>query len=325
MKIAVTGAGGHIGANLIRELLHDNHEVRVLYRSDRRPFHNLDVEKIRGDILDTVSIENFCSGFDVVIHLAARISIGKQSYKKLYDINLTGTQNVLKAARKKGVKKFIHFSSIHALKVSENSKVLDENCQLAVDSKNFYEKTKALAEQYVLKQKSDAFEVIVLNPTGVIGPYDFKPSYMGKFLIDVYKNKINPIVPGGYDWVDVRDVAASALAAIKKGRNGERYILSGRYASLFELSRIIGQIKTQKINTIVLPFWLAKAALPFIQLTAKITHKEPLFTKDSLSVLQTGNTVFSHEKALKELGHNPRALEETLKSALKWFKENAYL
>ena len=266
MKIGVTGASGHIGANLTRVLLKKKYSVRVLEHNNKRAIEGLDVDIVKGSLDDKNSLDQFCKGIDVVIHLAARISIGANSFETLHKINVQGTQNLVKACKQAGVKRIIYFSTIHALQHAPLDQPLDELRPLATESSIAYERTKSLGEEWVLTHKTDDFEVIVLNPTAVVGPIDYKPSFVGKLLIKLYNGSIPGLVPGGYDWVDVRDVSEAAVNAIKNGKNGERYILSANWHSIKEFAEILQQVSGTKTGNLILPFWLARIGVPFIHI-----------------------------------------------------------
>jgi len=167
--------------------------------------------------------------------------------------------------------------------------------------------------------------VVVLNPTSIIGPCDYKPSLMGQLLIRLYNNSLPGLVPGGYDWVDVRDIVRSAISAIENGKSGERYILSGGWTTVEELAKVLAEANGLKINKPILPIWLARIGVPFIYIWSKAIGQHPLYTNESLSILQSGNKNISFKKAAKDLGHSPRPLRETLKDAIDWFKENKYI
>ena len=326
MKIAVTGAAGHVGCNLIRALLKDGeHKIRVLQYHDHQALDGLDIEIVEGDLHQPETLVSFCNGIDVLFHLASKISIGSNSYESIYQTNVQGTKNLVQAAQKAGVKKYIHFSSIHALIHQPLEEMMDESRALATTSSIAYEKTKSLAEEWVLTQKSDNFEVVVLNPTSIIGPADYKPSLMGQLFIRLYNNSLPGLVPGGYDWVDVRDIVKSAISAIENGKSGERYILSGGWTTVKELSDVLAKVNGITINKPIFPIWLARIGVPFIYVWSKMMGQDPLYTSESLTILQSGNSNISHQKASKDLGHTARPLAETLKDAIDWFKENKYI
>ena len=325
MKIGVTGASGHIGAHLTRILLKKKNTVRVLEHNDKRAIEGLDVEIIKGSLNDKISLDQFCKGVDVVFHLAARISIGANSFETLHKINVEGTQNLVKACKQAGVKRIIYFSSIHALQHAPLDQPLDESRPLVKDSPQAYERTKSMGEEWIFSQETDDFEVIVLNPTAVVGPIDFKPSLMGQLLIKLYKGNLPGLVPGGYNWVDVRDVAEAASNAITNGKSGEHYILSGNWYSIKNLADLLQQVSGKKIVNMVFPIWLARIGVPFIHLWSILSNQQPLYTNESLDIVMQGNKNILNDKARKELGFNPRPLSDSVKDSLNWFKENHYI
>ncbi len=325
MRIGVTGASGHIGAALTRELLNKNYNVCVLEHKDKRGFEGLEVGVVKGSINDRESLHRFCSGLDVVFHLAAKISIGINSYEFLREVNFEGTKNLVEACKKGGVKRFVYFSSIHALQQAPLEVPVDEHRPLLKDGGSGYERTKALADEWVMKQGTNGMEVIVLNPTAIIGPYDYKPSLMGRMIIKMYQGKLPLLVPGGYNWVDVRDVARAAANVVKKGKNGQRYILSGEWQTLEGIARIISRVSGKEIKKIVIPIFIARSGLPFIYAWSKLTGHQPLYTSQSLDIIIHANKNILNDKARKELGFKTRPLKETIKDTLEWFKENNYI
>jgi dihydroflavonol-4-reductase len=320
--IGITGANGHVGGNLVRRLIQEDYKVRVLQYHDHEAFDGLRVEVVSGDLSKHDSLVPFCKGLDVLIHLAAKITIGNNSYENVYRVNVDGTKNLVEVAKKEGVKKFIHFSSIHALMHEPLDVMMDEFRPLATNSDIAYEKTKSIADEWVMQQQSDAFDVIVLNPTAIIGPNDFKPSLMGQMLIRLYNGSLPGLIPGGYNWVDVRDVCDATCNAIKRGKGGDRYILAGTWKSVSEYATMAGAAGGKVIKKPVFPLWLARLGLPFIQLYSKLAGEHPLYTSQSLMILQQGNQNISNEKAKKEIGFNPRPLEDTLKDTIVWLKDN---
>ncbi|NQU33741.1 MAG: NAD-dependent epimerase/dehydratase family protein [Bacteroidetes bacterium] len=324
MKIAVTGASGHVGINLVKKLVQLGHDVRVLVFNGTKLLEELEVEKIKGDLRIIESLFSLCEGVEVVFHLAALISIGNDSEKTVYSTNVDGTKNLVTAAKKAGVKKLIHFSSIHALIHEPFDIEMDESRAIAVNSNITYERTKAIADQWVLQQQSNDFDIVIMNPTSIIGPEDNGPSLMGEFICMVYQGRLPGIVSGGYDWVDVRDIVDASIAAIDKGRGGERYLLSGSWLSIKDFADILISVSNKKRKIPVLPLWLARIGIPFLHIYAKVTNTKPIYTRESLSILQSGNRLISSNKAQIELGFNTRPLKETLSDTYLWFKENNY-
>jgi dihydroflavonol-4-reductase len=262
---------------------------------------------------------------DAVIHLAAKISISRFLTDDLRNTNILGTKNILDASRKHKIKRFIHFSSIHALDNSPLDKPMDETQPMASKNPLPYEMTKAAGEKLVYEACKDGLDASVINPTAILGPHDYKPSLMGQVVMKLYNNSLPALIKGGYDWVDVRDVAIGAVSCIEKGRKGERYILSGKWASLPELSALIGKVSGRKTPGIVVPDWMAKLGVPFMKVMADLKKEHPLYTFESLEIIKMGNTMIRHAKAERELGYTPRELEITVKDTVDWFKNNDFL
>jgi dihydroflavonol-4-reductase len=322
MKIAVTGAGGHVGNVLCKALADQGMELKILLLENEKMPIGLDAEVVVGNILDKHVLQQLISGCDVVYHLAAKIAIDNKDRDAVFEVNVQGTKNVIDVCLEQNVKRLIYTSTVHSLKSFGPDEVLDENNPLNPASKMAYEASKAEAELLILQAAKNGLDAVILNPSAIIGPCDFQPSYLGQALIKIYQNKLPMLVPGGYDFVDVRDVVDAAVNAAIKGRSGERYILSGQWLSLKELSETIGRVCSRKTPSFMAPMFLAKIGLPFIHAWAKFSGQHPLYTADSLEILKESNKNMSHEKAEKELGYNPRPIDETLKDTLEWFREN---
>jgi dihydroflavonol-4-reductase len=322
MKIAVTGASGHVGVNLCSLLLEKGHQVKALIHNHPHRLRITGLEICKGDILAPDSLESFTEGADIVIHLAARISVTGDKDGKVYQTNVDGTRHVLDAAVKAKVSRFIHFSSIHAFNQHPLTLPLDETRPLAGSGSPSYDQSKAEGERLVMRAAENGLHAVILSPTAIIGPQDPEPSLIGKAVIDLYNKKIPCLVPGGYDWVDVRDVARAAIEAMTRGHKGEKYLLSGQWASLKELSALIA--KVTGITTIqrVIPSWVALAGLPVITGYAWLSGGSPLYTKESLRAIREGNRMISHEKAVRQLGFSSRPLEETIQDLVTWMIQN---
>ncbi len=324
MKIAVTGASGHIGNCLVRELIKQGAQVKVLVHNFRSDLEGLDVEFIHGDILDPESLIPLCDRAAVVFHLAAQIVIDNRNSAQVFETNVTGTKNVVSGALRAGAKKFIHFSSIHAFQTDPSYLLLDESRSLVETTKTIYEFTKAEGEREVMKAVKDGLDAVILNPTAVIGPFDYIGSLLGRALLQIYQNKLPFLISGGYNWVDVRDVAAAAIRAIDLGHRGEKYILSGEFRSLHELSVMMREISGCKIPYVV-PASVARLACPFFKLYSSITKTTPLYTTQSLDILINSPVNISNEKARKELGYSPRPLTESLRDTYNWYRQYNFI
>ena len=325
MKAAVTGANGLVGVNLITHLLEQGNRVKALIHHKPCSLSSFNIEIIEGDILDEEILIRLFTDIDVVFHAAAKISIGNISYEEIYKTNVEGTQKAFTIARRQGVKTFVHFSSIHALQQPAVEEPFSENASLALNSPFYYEKTKAITQQWLQHQQGNGMKVVILNPTAIIGPLDFKPSLVGEFLIKIMNHKLPGIIEGGYDWVDVRDVVKAAVDAIEKGEDGEHYIISGKWLSLKEVTHIMEMVSGKKFKPFVFPMWLAKLGLPFLYLWAKLTSSQPLYTSESLKILQNSSENIISEKAKNVLDYSPRPIEQTIKDTLAWFNDNGFL
>ena len=324
MKVAVTGASGHIGNCLVQELKKQGAEIKVLVHNFKNDLDEMDVELIQGNLLEPESLVKLCEGVDVVFHLAAQIAIENRSSELVYETNVTGTKNIIKAANYSGVRKFIHFSSIHAFQTGPPDQMLDESRSLVEKNRAIYEFTKAEGEREVKKAVKEGLNAVILNPTAVIGPFDYRDSLLGQALLKIYQNKLPFLVSGGYNWVDVRDVVSASIHAIESGRKGEKYILSGEFCTLHELSEMISKISGSKIPLVV-PVSLARLACPFFKVFSSVTKKKPLYTYHSLDILVNSPANISNVKAKKELGYKPRPLEQTLRDTFEWYRENNFI
>lgn len=322
MIIAVTGAAGLLGNNLCRELIAKGHSVRALIYNDSTSLYGLDLELFKGDILNRNSLYLLCDGADAVFHCAAKISIDGDPDGSVFKTNVGGTANIIEACLAQKVGRLIHFSSIHALAAESGKDVLDEDTPYAGLDAFKYDQSKSQSEQMVLEAvKNNDLNAVIVNPTGIIGPYDFKPSFTGQLLIDLAKGRLPALVKGGYDFVDVRDVVVAAINALQAPK-GEKYLLSGRWYSIREIADTFSKISGKKVPKLVLPLWVATFSLPLIRLWSKITGAAPLFTRESLEILKHGQTI-SHAKAARELAFTPRSLEDTLRDSWEFLKDRS--
>jgi len=322
--ILVTGAAGHIGNVLVRKLLERGDKVRalILPGEDTASLQGMDVEKVEGDVLDLSSLWERFRGVKGVFHLAGIISIMPGENPAVHKVNVEGTLNVLKAAMRAGVERLMYTSSIHALARVPHGQVVDES--VGYDPNNpygAYDRSKAEATLEVQKAAAGGLDAVIVCPTGVIGPYDFRRSMMGDVIRTAAQRKLSPYVDGAYDFVDVRDVADGMLAAVEKGKSGESYILSGQRMSVRYLLETVREVTGRGFPSFKIPLPLAEFAARFTPWYYRTARAIPRFTPYSLEVLQS-NSVISHEKATRELGYQPRPLYESVRDAIQWFLEH---
>ena len=322
--ILVTGATGHIGNVLVRKLLDQGEKVRALIwrGEDTTPLKNLDVEQVAGDVLDPASLEPAMRGVETVYHLAGIISIMPGRNPFVWRVNVEGTCNVLEAARHARIRRLIYTSSIHAIARTQHGVMMDES--LGFDQNNpygEYDRSKAAASLEVQKAAAKGLDAVIVCPTGVIGPYDFRGSELGEVIRGASEARTMFYVEGAYDFVDVRDVADGMIAARERGRRGESYILSGQKLSVRYMLETVREVTGKAFASIKIPFSLAEIASRYTPWYYQRTKAKPRFTPYSLEVLQSNSNI-SCKKALAELGYQPRPVYESIADTVRWFLEN---
>lgn len=325
MTVLVTGASGHVGANLVRTLLAGGKRVRVLVHRDQRGIQGLDTELIHGDICDSKSLGQAFAGIEVVYHLAAAISLKAGGWRDVESVNFAGTVNVINACLQNRVKRLVHFSSVHAVDHRYGAEIIDESCPLGESPDCLpYNRSKALAEREVYRGIERGLNAVIIRPTAIIGPYDFYPSYFGAVLLSLAAARLPALVAGGYDWVDVRDVVNGAIQAGEIAAPGSVYLLSGHWADLKEVAALVAEISGVKAPDLAFPLGLAAIGAPLAEALSKIMGKRPLYSTFTISTLRTSRRV-SHEKATREINYHPRPLKETIEDTLEWFRDSGKL
>ncbi len=325
MTVVVTGAAGHLGANLVRALLEQGQAVRAVVHRDRRALAGLDVEIVAGDVCDPASLRRALAGARVVYHAAAHISLLRSEWSLLEAVNVAGTRNVVAACLEDSRPRLVYISSIHALDPLPVDQPLDESRPLVSNPRHPpYSRSKAAAELEVRRGIERGLDAIIVNPTAIIGPYDFRPSHFGEVLLYLGRGRMPALVGGGFDWVDARDVALGAIRAAERASCGARYLLSGHWVRMTEIGAFVEHITGKRPPRFVCPLGLARCSAPLAMAVAHIIGRRPLFTSVSIEVLRTSGPV-SHERATRELGYEPRHIRETLSDTLRWFAENGYL
>lgn len=326
MKVALTGASGHLGSALMRELYSRDIPVKALFRGeDNRCCEGLPVEMVKGNLLDSDAMDSLMQGCDIAIHCAALISINGDPGGLVHQTNVEGTKLAIDTAQRAGIKRFIHISSIHAFQQHPATQVLDEKRAFVTENAFAYDRSKRAGQEIALAASSSNMQVLVINPTSIIGPYDFKPSLMGKVIIDLYHGRLPFIFNGGFDFCDCRDVANAIVNAATMGNAGESYLLAGKWHSLKELAGYLSLATSKTIKPVALPPVAGWMGLPFIKLLATMQNKEPLYTREALEALFTGNRYISSDKARSALGYSIRPFQETLHDTFHWFNNNGYL
>ena len=321
----VTGGSGHLGNVLARKLIESGQRVWLLLLEHEKNVVE-GVEKIYfGDVSDKVSMQpvfDDAQGFRVVfIHCAGIVSIRSEFSQRLYDVNVGGTKNIVDLCEHYGVYKLVYISSVHAIPDNIQGEVIAETSSFdAGKVTGHYAKSKTEATKYVLDARKRGLNVNVIHPSGIIGPSDFGRGHMTTLITDYCRGRLVAAMDGGFDFVDVRDVAEGIIACTQKGRPGECYLLTNSYYKIRELMDMLCRITGRKKIKSYLPLWFVKATAPIAELYYRILKQPPLYTRYSIYTLSTNNR-YSHKKATEELGYGTRDMESTLKDTFDWLVE----
>jgi dihydroflavonol-4-reductase len=318
--ILVTGAAGHLGNVLVRELIAAGEKVRALVYPGE-PLSSLQgmlIEVIVGDVRDRELMNRAMQGIDSVFHLAGIIAIRPGMEEIMQQVNVEGTRTVAEVALENKIRRFIHVSSVHAFRRESSATLVDETTPLALDSPpGSYDRTKAEGTKIVLDLVRRGLNAIVVCPSGIIGLHDYTGSEMGKALLSFSNNKPDILVDGSYDFVDVRDVVRGLILAREKGVTGEIYILSGAYASVENL-RLMAQAATgTKSPKIMVPIRFAIFSLGLFQGLVSWLKIKSRYTVYSLQTLLE-SSAFSSLKARRELGYQARPLADAVTDFINW-------
>ena len=328
MKTLVTGGTGHLGANLIRTLVENGEQLKVLIHQTKgkHVLKGLDVEYVEGDLRDSKTIRNAVKGCDKVYHLAAFVSIRSGDRAKLFDINVLGTRRLMQAARESGVERLVHCSSLGAVGTNPNGSSNEEWSVSPYEETTDYEISKTFSELEVYKEIARGLPAVIVNPSGIVGPWDYKPSLLGKTIIEYGKGKMKAYVNGAFDFVPVQDVVSGHILAMEKGEIGERYLLTGEEISISTtldwLQELTGVPKpgiripiALMQNIAIVKDWVEKKYFP---------NAYPRFNYHSIRLLQSGKCG-DNSRAIRELGLKPSSVKEAYRQSVEWFRENNYL
>ncbi|HZS03343.1 MAG TPA: hopanoid-associated sugar epimerase [Blastocatellia bacterium] len=328
MRAFVTGATGFIGGNLVRELLTDGCEVRVLVRagSDLRNLTGLPVTTVEGSLDDPAQLAEQIAGCEVVFHVAAHYSLWARDRDSIYRVNVRGTEYLLEAARAAGVRRFVHTSSVAAIGVPPESTLGTEETQTTLaELVSDYKKSKFLAEQSARAAIREGLDVVIVNPSTPVGPYDLKPTPTGEIVLRFLQNRMPAYVHTGLNLIDVADVARGHILAWRKGRTGERYILGHRNLTLKEMLGMLAAITGKPAPRMAVPHFLPLAvAYADEMILARYFGKTPQVSFYSVRMSQHA-MYYDSAKAVCELGLPQSPIEGALERAVRWFEENGYV
>ena len=322
-KYLVTGATGFLGRVVAEELVRRKAQVHALVLHDD-PYTDLlpkEVRTVIGDVCDKSSLSDFFADADsrtCVIHCAGIVSVASRPGPRLYQVNVGGTWKVLRQCMEHDVGKMVYVSSVHAIPEKPKGCIISEDCEFSpglVDGD--YAKSKAAATELVFDAAERGLNASIVFPSGIIGPDDLQGGSFTSMARSFLAGKLPFAVRGGYDFVDVRDVANGILACSESGEPGKGYILSGCYVTIRRMLQLVGKAAKLKYRSICLPLGLARLAAPYYERRSLRERKPLFFTPYSVSVLAS-NGQFSHAAASERFAYQPRPIEETLGDMTAW-------
>lgn len=321
----ITGATGFLGRAVLQLLL--AHSCRILALvMDKDPLAYTIPENVTvfcGDLTDKDTLRSFfAAGGDnfCVLHCAGLISIASKPDEALYAVNVQGTQNIVDLCREFGASRLIYVSSVHAIPEKPAPETITEPDRFAPDEiLGDYGKSKSMATALVLEAAQSGLNASVVLPSGILGPGDLARGNMTRMLLAFCRGRLPLGVKGGYDFVDVRDVAVGVLACAERGKAGECYILSGHYTTIQDMFSLTASQLGRKAPKFCVSATLASCAAPVFEKIAQLRGERPFFTPYSIAVLRS-NGHFSNAKAVGALGFHARPLRETLQSMILWFQ-----
>ena len=326
IKVFVTGGTGFIGANLVRILIQKNYQVYVLARncSNLNNLKNLDINIVFGDLNDTNLAEKI-KGCKILFHVAAYYSLYQADIDQLYISNVLGTRSILKAAKKANVERIIYTSSVAAIGVKEAGEIVDENYQAPVDKiVGHYKKSKYWAEQEVYKAIANGQDIVILNPSTPIGPFDIKPTPTGEIILRFLRRKMPAYVDTGLNLIDVRDVANGHILALEKGKTGQRYILGNENLSLKALLDELSFLTGLEAPKRTLPIWLPLTFAWIEEYMLFPLGKKPRIPLDGVKMSKKP-MYYDSSKAINEFNISYKPIRDSLRDAIDWFVNNGYV
>lgn len=312
----------------MRALLADGHQVRALVRqnSDQRNVAGLPIETVSGDLSNQSSLTEQIAGCDAVFHLAAHYSLWAKDRDAIYRANVAGTKNLLAAARSLRIKRFIHTSSVAAIGVPAPGALANEETQTTIEALvSDYKKSKFLAEQAASEAARNGLDVVIVNPSTPIGPYDVKPTPTGEIILRFLQNRMPAYVHTGLNLIDVDDVVRGHILAWQKGRTGERYILGNRNLTLKEMLEMLARVTGKPAPRFAIPHALP-LAVAFVDemILARYFGKTPQVSFYSVQMSRKA-MYYDSSKAVRELGLPQSPVEGAIEKAVRWFETNGYV
>jgi dihydroflavonol-4-reductase len=327
MKTLVTGATGFLGSHVARALAGRGDDVRVLVRasSDLRALDGIEAERCTGDLRDRASLERALESTGRVYHVAADYRLWARDPREIHESNVRGTQNLLDAARRAGVGKFVYTSTVATIAVPREGRIPNEETQAyAGEMIGHYKRSKFEAEQCALRAAEAGLPVVIVNPTTPVGPGDWKPTPTGKIIVDFLNGRMPGYVDTGLNFVPVEDCARGHLLAAELGRTGERYILGGRNLTLKQMLDILSLTSGRPAPRWKIPHAVAFAAGCVDSAVSSLFGREPQIPLEGVRMSRHKMFVDA-SKAERELGFAPGPIEAALERAVAWYESNGYV
>jgi dihydroflavonol-4-reductase len=332
MKTLVTGATGFLGSHVARQLAERGETVRVLVRqsSNVRALEGFVAERFEGDLRDAASLDRALAGVSRVFHVAADYRLWARDPREIYASNVAGTRNLLEAARRARVEKFVYTSTVatiavpHATGARANDLPNETTQSSLADMIGHYKRSKFEAEQCALRAAANGLPVVIVNPTTPVGPGDLKPTPTGKIIVDFLNGRMPGYVDTGLNFVPVEDCARGHLLAAELGRVGERYILGGRNLTLKQMLDMLAAISGRRAPKWKFPHALAYAAGCVDAVTSRLTGREPQIPLEGVRMARHKMFV-DGSKSERELGFTHGPIEAALERAIGWYESNGYV
>jgi len=327
MLAFLTGATGFVGSHVARALVAQGADLRLLVRSgsDLRNIQELQAERVVGDLRDTASLKKAVAGCEVVFHVAADYRLWVRDPEQMYRSNVDGTKAILEAARENKVRRVVYTSSVATMGFQSNGHLANEDSPVSLANMiGPYKRSKFMAEEIAIQAGKSGMDVVVVNPTTPVGDRDLKPTPTGRIVVDFLKKKFPAYVDTGLNLVDVAECARGHIAALEKGKTGQRYILGGENLTLKQILDKLAAITGLPSPKIRVPYAVALATGVVDQVfTGYIRRREPRATIDAVRMGRKKMFV-SSGKAERDLGWRTLPVDGGLRRAVEWFQANGY-
>jgi dihydroflavonol-4-reductase len=327
MTTLVTGASGFLGSHVARLLAERGEHVRVLLRatSQTRLLEGLAVERASGDLRDASSLAKALAGVRIVYHVAADYRLWARDPREIYESNVQGTRNLLEAAKRANVEKFVYTSTVGTIAVPRDGALPDENTITFIQEMiGVYKRSKWLAEQEARQAAAAGLPVVIVNPTTPVGPGDAKPTPSGRIIVDFLNGRMPAYVDTGLNFVPVEDAAAGHLLAAERGRIGERYILGGENLTLKQALEILSRVSGRRAPRVRVPHVLALAAGYADAALSRLVGREPQIPLDGVRMARH-NMFVGTAKARAELGFVAEPIAAAFARAVRWYETSGYV